>query len=205
MCAASSIGPRPLHRRTIEYYTRPLGRHVVRTKFEGLKVSMEPAQPAARPLPCGFGRHHHVGLAWHDQLWCDRLQSEWTNSSRTRSVRPMPSAPDSPLNQVTTAHPASSAVPCSWTRLSRKAADALVAKRTWRAEEDFYKAAITRVAPITPGVLLSRVRVPGRSLLLAGKIRPVRESPRACRCWPRWRNVRSAAPVYPGRQRSRST
>jgi len=64
----------PLHAHHRVLYP-PLGRHVVRHKVRGLKVSMD--------LPSQLPGLYHAGsvasscrLAWHDQLWCDRLQSD---------------------------------------------------------------------------------------------------------------------------------
>ena len=74
--------------------------------------------------------------------------------------------------------------------------NSLVAQRTWRAEEEFYKGHYPG-APITPGVLLCESVFQTGALLLAGKFAgqgPQSGVPLLAKV----ENVRFRSPVYPG-------
>ena len=74
--------------------------------------------------------------------------------------------------------------------------DSLVARRTWRAEEDFYKGHYPG-APITPGVLLCESVFQAGALLLAGKF-AAGGKPEGVPLLAKVENVRFRSPVYPG-------
>ena len=74
--------------------------------------------------------------------------------------------------------------------------DALVARRTWRADEDFYKGHYPG-APITPGVLLCESVFQAGALLLAGKF-TAQGKPEGVPLLAKVENVRFRNPVYPG-------
>jgi len=107
----------------------------------------------------------------------------------------MPSAPDSPFEP---SHPSSSRIVRVPVRdeIVSQTADALVAKRTWRAEEDFYKGHYPG-APITPGVLLCESVFQAGALLLAGKFAG-QGKPEGVPLLAKVENVRFRSPVYPG-------
>ena len=75
-------------------------------------------------------------------------------------------------------------------------ADSLVARRTWRADEDFYKGHYPG-APITPGVLLCESVFQAGALLLAGKLGGQGKS-EGVPLLAKVENVRFRSPVYPG-------
>ena len=74
--------------------------------------------------------------------------------------------------------------------------DTLSARRTWRAEEDFYKGHYPG-APITPGVLLCESVFQAGALLLAGKFAG-QGKPDGVPLLAKVENVRFRSPVYPG-------
>lgn len=74
--------------------------------------------------------------------------------------------------------------------------DSLIAKRTWRAEEDFYKGHYPG-APITPGVLLCESVFQTGALLLAGKLAGSGKTD-GVPLLAKVENVRFRSPVYPG-------
>jgi 3-hydroxyacyl-[acyl-carrier-protein] dehydratase len=74
--------------------------------------------------------------------------------------------------------------------------DTLTARRTWRAEEDFYKGHYPG-APITPGVLLCESVFQAGALLLAGKFAG-QGKPDGVPLLAKVENVRFRSPVYPG-------
>lgn len=74
--------------------------------------------------------------------------------------------------------------------------DHLTARRTWRAEEDFYKGHYPG-APITPGVLLCEAVFQTGALLLAGKFGG-EGKPAGVPLLTKVENVRFRSPVYPG-------
>ena len=74
--------------------------------------------------------------------------------------------------------------------------DSLIAKRTWRAEEDFYKGHYPG-APITPGVLLCESVFQTGALLLAKKFADSGK-PDGVPLLAKVENVRFRSPVYPG-------
>lgn len=74
--------------------------------------------------------------------------------------------------------------------------DTLVARRTWRAEEDFYKGHYPG-APITPGVLLCESVFQAGALLLARKF-AASGNPDGVPLLAKVENVRFRSPVYPG-------
>jgi 3-hydroxyacyl-[acyl-carrier-protein] dehydratase len=74
--------------------------------------------------------------------------------------------------------------------------DTLTAKRTWRAEEDFYRGHYPG-APITPGVLLCESVFQAGALLLAGKFAG-QGQPDGVPLLAKVENVRFRSPVYPG-------
>src|SRR5947199_7116012 len=79
-----------------------------------------------------------------------------------------------------------------------ESADGLVAKRTWRAEEDFYKGHYPG-APITPGVLLCEAVFQAAACYMALKARAVGGA--AAEGVPliaKINDVRFRNPVYPG-------
>lgn len=77
-----------------------------------------------------------------------------------------------------------------------RAENSLVAQRTWRAEEEFYKGHYPG-APITPGVLLCESVFQTGALLLAGKF--AGQGTRAgVPLLAKVENVRFRNPVYPG-------
>ena len=78
----------------------------------------------------------------------------------------------------------------------QRADDSLMAKRTWRAEEDFYKGHYPG-APITPGVLLCESVFQTGALLLAGKF-AAEGVPAGVPLLTKVENVRFRSPVYPG-------
>ncbi len=77
-----------------------------------------------------------------------------------------------------------------------QAGDSLVARRTWRAEEDFYKGHYPG-APITPGVLLCESVFQAGALLLADKLAG-QGKPDGVPLLAKVENVRFRSPVYPG-------
>lgn len=74
--------------------------------------------------------------------------------------------------------------------------DSLIARRTWRAEEDFYKGHYPG-APITPGVLLCESVFQTGALLLAGKLSGAGKQ-EGVPLLAKVENVRFRSPVYPG-------
>ena len=74
--------------------------------------------------------------------------------------------------------------------------ETLVARRTWRAEEDFYKGHYPG-APITPGVLLCESVFQAGALLLGSKF-AVDGNPEGVPLLAKVENVRFRSPVYPG-------
>jgi 3-hydroxyacyl-[acyl-carrier-protein] dehydratase len=74
--------------------------------------------------------------------------------------------------------------------------DSLVARRTWRADEDFYLGHYPG-APITPGVLLCESVFQTGALLLAGKFAG-QGKPEGVPLLAKVENVRFRSPVYPG-------
>ncbi len=74
--------------------------------------------------------------------------------------------------------------------------DVLVATRTWRAEEDFYKGHYPG-APITPGVLLCEAVFQTGALLMA-KLMSGPEGPGGVPLLTKVTDVRFRLPVYPG-------
>jgi len=77
-----------------------------------------------------------------------------------------------------------------------RADHSLVSRRTWRAEEDFYKGHYPG-APITPGVLLCEAVFQTGALLLAGKFAG-EGKPAGVPLLAKVENVRFRSPVYPG-------
>jgi 3-hydroxyacyl-[acyl-carrier-protein] dehydratase len=77
-----------------------------------------------------------------------------------------------------------------------RSADTLTARRTWRAEEDFYKGHYPG-APITPGVLLCEAVFQTGALLLAGKFAS-EGAPAGVPLLTKVENVRFRSAVYPG-------
>ena len=83
--------------------------------------------------------------------------------------------------------------------------ETLVAKRTWRAEEDFYKGHYPN-APITPGVLLSEAVFQTGALLMAKLMAPSASSGQAGKVGQgggvpllsKVSDIRFRLPVYPG-------
>lgn len=74
----------------------------------------------------------------------------------------------------------------------------LVARRTWRAEEDFYRGHYPG-APITPGVLLCEAVFQTGALLLASKFNTGGDDkPSGVPLLAKVENVRFRTPVYPG-------
>lgn len=77
-------------------------------------------------------------------------------------------------------------------------ADGLVAKRTWRAEEDFYKGHYPG-APITPGVLLCEAVFQTGALFLARQAQAAGAKPgEGVPLLAKISDVRFRNPVYPG-------
>lgn len=76
------------------------------------------------------------------------------------------------------------------------AGDTLVAQRTWRATEDFYKGHYPG-APITPGVLLCEAIFQTGALLMA-KLRRGADGPGGVPLLTKVTDVRFRLPVYPG-------
>ena len=74
--------------------------------------------------------------------------------------------------------------------------NSLVATRTWRADEDFYKGHYPS-APITPGVLLCESVFQTGALLLAGKLAG-QGTQSGVPLLAKVENVRFRSPVYPG-------
>ena len=74
--------------------------------------------------------------------------------------------------------------------------ESLLAKRTWRAEEDFYQGHYPG-APITPGVLLCESVFQTGALLLASKF-AASGKPEGVPLLAKVENVRFRSPVYPG-------
>ena len=80
----------------------------------------------------------------------------------------------------------------------RSAADSLVARRTWRAEEDFYKGHYPG-APITPGVLLCESVFQTAALFIAGQALTAGRPPgEGVPLLAKISEVRFRSPVYPG-------
>ncbi|MEY2878653.1 MAG: hypothetical protein RLZZ15_1033 [Verrucomicrobiota bacterium] len=76
--------------------------------------------------------------------------------------------------------------------------DTLVAKRTWRADEDFYKGHYPG-APITPGVLLCEAVFQAGGLLLARQAQATGAKPgEGVPILAKVSDVRFRTPVYPG-------
>ena len=77
-----------------------------------------------------------------------------------------------------------------------ESADGLVARRTWRQDEAFYKGHYPG-APITPGVLLCEAVFQAGALYLA-RSHAGREAPRGVPRLVKLSDVRVRSPVYPG-------
>jgi 3-hydroxyacyl-[acyl-carrier-protein] dehydratase len=77
-----------------------------------------------------------------------------------------------------------------------ESADGLVARRTWRADEAFYKGHYPG-APITPGVLLCEAVFQTGALFLARSLREKGE-PNGVPLLVKISNVRFRSPIYPG-------
>ncbi|MDP2136644.1 MAG: 3-hydroxyacyl-ACP dehydratase FabZ family protein [Candidatus Didemnitutus sp.] len=75
--------------------------------------------------------------------------------------------------------------------------DSLTARRTWRAEEEFYRGHYPG-APITPGVLLCEAVFQTGALLLAGKLGGQGAQQSGVPLLAKVENVRFRSPVYPG-------
>src|ERR1700740_1228510 len=76
--------------------------------------------------------------------------------------------------------------------------DTLVARRTWRAEEDFYRGHYPG-APITPGVLLCESVFQTAGLLLARQAQAAGQKPNSgVPLLAKISDVRFRSPVYPG-------
>ncbi len=75
--------------------------------------------------------------------------------------------------------------------------DSLVSRRTWRAEEDFYKGHYP-CTPITPGVLLCESVFQTGALLLSGKLSAQGGKTSGVPLLAKIENVRFRSPVYPG-------
>ncbi|MBA4137807.1 MAG: beta-hydroxyacyl-ACP dehydratase [Opitutus sp.] len=74
----------------------------------------------------------------------------------------------------------------------------LTSRRTWRADEDFYRGHYPG-APITPGVLLCESVFQTGALLLAGKFNTGEaDKPAGVPLLAKVENVRFRSPVYPG-------
>lgn len=79
-----------------------------------------------------------------------------------------------------------------------ESADSLVAKRTWRAEEDFYRGHYPE-APITPGVLLCECVFQTGACFMALKARAAGAKPgEGVPLIAKISDVRFRTPVYPG-------
>jgi 3-hydroxyacyl-[acyl-carrier-protein] dehydratase len=79
-------------------------------------------------------------------------------------------------------------------------ADSLTAKRTWRAEEDFYKGHYPN-APITPGVLLCEAVFQTGALFMARQAQAAGAKPgEGVPLMAKISDVRFRNPVYPGDQ-----
>lgn len=77
-------------------------------------------------------------------------------------------------------------------------ADGLVAKRTWRAEEDFYKGHYPS-APITPGVLLCEAVFQTGALFMARQAQAAGAAPGSgVPLLSKINDVRFRTPIYPG-------
>src|SRR6185295_19104652 len=77
-------------------------------------------------------------------------------------------------------------------------ADSLVARRTWRAEEDFYKGHYPG-APITPGVLLCEAVFQTGGLLMSRQAQAAGAGPsKGVPLLAKISDVRFRNPVYPG-------
>ncbi|MBM3873880.1 MAG: beta-hydroxyacyl-ACP dehydratase [Verrucomicrobia bacterium] len=76
-------------------------------------------------------------------------------------------------------------------------AEVLVARRTWRAEEDFYRGHYPG-APITPGVLLCEAVFQTGALFLARAVGPGGPSTPGVPLLAKVSDVRFRHPVYPG-------
>jgi len=82
--------------------------------------------------------------------------------------------------------------------IASESAEGLVAKRTWRAEEDFYKGHYPG-APITPGVLLCEAVFQTAACFLALKARAAGAKPgEGVPLIAKIGDVRFRSPVYPG-------
>jgi 3-hydroxyacyl-[acyl-carrier-protein] dehydratase len=78
------------------------------------------------------------------------------------------------------------------------AVDGLVAKRTWRAEEDFYRGHYPN-APITPGVLLCEAVFQTAACYMALKARAAGQQPgEGVPLIAKISDVRFRSPIYPG-------
>ena len=75
--------------------------------------------------------------------------------------------------------------------------EVLIAKRTWRADEDFYKGHYPG-APITPGVLLCEAVFQTGALLMAKLMGGGPEAPTGVPLLTKVTDVRFRQPVYPG-------
>jgi 3-hydroxyacyl-[acyl-carrier-protein] dehydratase len=79
-----------------------------------------------------------------------------------------------------------------------ESADGLIAKRTWRAEEDFYKGHYPG-APITPGVLLCESVFQAGALYMALQAKAAGARPgEGVPLMAKINDVRFRSPVYPG-------
>lgn len=79
-----------------------------------------------------------------------------------------------------------------------ESAEGLVAKRTWRAEEDFYRGHYPN-APITPGVLLCEAVFQTGALFMAKQAQAAGEAPGSgVPLLSKIADVRFRTPIYPG-------
>lgn len=76
-------------------------------------------------------------------------------------------------------------------------ADSLIARRTWRADEDFYRGHYPG-APITPGVLLCEAVFQTGALFLARAVGPEGVSTPGVPLLAKINDVRFRQPIYPG-------
>src|ERR1043166_3873376 len=75
--------------------------------------------------------------------------------------------------------------------------DGLVAKRTWRSDEDFYKGHYPGV-PITPGVILCESVFQAAACYLSMKTRAAEKASEGVPLLVKISDVRFRSPVYPG-------
>ncbi len=197
--------------RTIERYTTHWGGTSFGTKFEGLKVSMD--------LPEKIPGLYHAGSVgiimsgWlgtinYGVIVANKIDRQLHQSktvhrggrARRRSdlLRALRASAVTIFHASRCHRPDSSPPPFLFVdEIVSESADGLVARKTWRAEEDFYQGHYPG-APITPGVLLCEAVFQTGALYLARAAAASGAAQTGVPLLAKISDVRFRQPVYPG-------